>query len=54
MSDNDVACMPVGQCRELLVELQAVRLRVTALEQAVADYVRAVDDADQAPGGAGS
>jgi cytidine deaminase len=27
MSDDDVAYMPVGQCRELLVELQAVRLR---------------------------
>ncbi|MBW3550883.1 MAG: hypothetical protein KY442_08695 [Proteobacteria bacterium] len=54
MSDDDVACMPVGQCRQLLVELQAVRLRVTALEQAVADYVRAADDAGQGPGGAGS
>jgi hypothetical protein len=46
--------MPVGQCRELLVELQAVRLRVTRLEQAVGDYVRAVDDAEQGPGGVGS
>ena len=54
MTDDDVACMPVGQCRELLVELQAVRLRVTALEQAVAGYVSAVDDAAQRSGGAGS
>ncbi len=53
MSD-DVACMPVGQCRELLVELQAIRLRVTTLEQAVADYVQSVDDAAQGPGPATS
>lgn len=30
-------CMPVEQCRELLVELQQLRLRITALEQVVAD-----------------
>lgn len=40
MSADDVACTPVSQCRQLLVELPAVRLRVTALEQAVADDVR--------------
>jgi hypothetical protein len=33
-------CMPVEQCRELLVELQQLRLRLTALEQVVADAVQ--------------
>lgn len=51
MDDDDTACLPVGRCRELLVELQAVRLRVTALEQAVAEYVRTVDEAEQPVGG---
>lgn len=34
--------MPVGECRKLLVELQALRLRATALEEIVAGYVSAV------------
>jgi hypothetical protein len=38
-------CMPVEQCRELLVELQRMRLRLTALEQVVAN---AVQDGEQA------
>lgn len=33
-------CMPVEQCRELLVELQHLRLRITALEQVVANAVQ--------------
>jgi hypothetical protein len=38
-------CMPVEQCRELLVELQHLRLRVTALEQVVADAVQLGEEA---------
>lgn len=30
--------MPVGECRRLLVELQALRLRTTALEEVVAGW----------------
>ncbi len=33
-------CMPVEQCRELLVELQQLRLRLSALEQVVANAVQ--------------
>lgn len=33
-------CMPVEQCRELLVELQQLRLRLTALEQTIAHAVQ--------------
>lgn len=42
---EDVTCMPLDQCRDLLIELQAVRLRVTALEQAVAGYVQQAEGA---------
>lgn len=40
-------CMPVEQCRELLVELQQLRLRLTALEQVVASAVQDVEQAEQ-------
>lgn len=40
-------CMPIEQCRELLVELQQLRLRITALEQVVADVVQQGDDGEQ-------
>jgi hypothetical protein len=40
-------CMPLEQCRELLVELQQLRLRITALEQAVANVVQQGEDAAQ-------
>jgi hypothetical protein len=41
-------CMPLEQCRELLVELQQLRLRLTALEQVVANAVQqAGDEVDQ-------
>ncbi|MBA2532351.1 MAG: hypothetical protein H0V23_09655 [Nocardioidaceae bacterium] len=41
--DQQEACIPVGECRKLLVELQALRLRATALEEVVAGYVSAVE-----------
>jgi hypothetical protein len=41
-------CMPVEQCRELLVELQQLRLRLTTLEQVVASAVNDIEQADQA------
>jgi hypothetical protein len=40
-------CMPVEQCRELLVELQQLRLRLTALEQVVANAVQQGEKAEQ-------
>ncbi len=40
-------CMPVEQCRELLVELQQLRLRITALEQIVASAVQQGEDVEQ-------
>ncbi len=40
-------CMPVEQCRELLVELQQLRLRLTALEQVVANAVQQGEHAEQ-------
>ncbi len=40
-------CMPVEQCRELLVELQQLRLRLTALEQVVANAVQQGEQAEQ-------
>ena len=40
-------CMPVDQCRELLVELQQLRLRLTALDQTVADAVQVGEHARQ-------
>lgn len=36
-------CMPVEQCRELLVELQQLRVRITVLEQVVATAVNDVE-----------
>lgn len=48
MSDPTL-CMPVEQCRELLVELQQLRLRLTALEQTVADAVQVGEHAQQLP-----
>lgn len=39
--------MPVEQCRELLVELQQLRLRLTAIEQVVASAVNDVEQADR-------
>lgn len=47
-------CMPVEQCQELLVELQQLRLRLTALEQVVANAVQVGEQAQQLsrqPGG---
>jgi hypothetical protein len=41
-------CMPVEQCRELLVELQQLRLRLTTLEQVVASVVNDIEQTDQA------
>jgi hypothetical protein len=41
-------CMPVEQCRELLVELQQLRVRITALEQVVATAVNDVEQAEHA------
>ncbi len=35
--------MPVRECRKLQVELQALRLRATALEEVGAGYVSAVE-----------
>lgn len=40
-------CMPVEQCSELLVELQQLRLRLTALEQIVANAVQQGQEAVQ-------
>jgi hypothetical protein len=40
-------CMPLEQCRELLVELQQLRLRITALEQVVANAVQQGEAAQQ-------
>jgi hypothetical protein len=40
-------CMPVEQCQELLVELQQLRLRLTALEQVLADAVQVGEQAQQ-------
>ncbi len=40
-------CMPVEQCRELLVELQQLRLRITALEQVVANAVQQGQQTEQ-------
>jgi hypothetical protein len=39
-------CMPVEQCRALLVELQHLRLRITALEQVVANVVQQGEDVE--------
>jgi hypothetical protein len=40
--------MPLEDCRRLLVELQELRLRITTLEQAVADFVNAAEaESDQ-------
>lgn len=41
-------CMPVEQCRELLIELQQLRLRLTAMEQVVANAVQYGDQVEQA------
>jgi cytidine deaminase len=52
VTDEQSACMPLGECRQLLVELQALRLRATALEETVARFVNAVDRGeDPASGG---
>jgi hypothetical protein len=40
-------CMPLEQCRELLVELQQLRLRITALEQVVANVVQQSEEAEE-------
>jgi cytidine deaminase len=44
-------CMPVDQCRQLLVELQDLRLKITAMEQAGAEVVmgaqQRIPDTDQ-------
>jgi hypothetical protein len=40
-------CMPLEQCRELLVELQQLQLRITALEQVVANVVQQGGEAAQ-------
>jgi hypothetical protein len=37
------ACMPLEDCRRLLVELQELRLRISALEHSVADFVNKAD-----------
>jgi hypothetical protein len=41
-------CMPMEQCRKLLGELQQLRLRLTALEQVVANAVQDGEEAEQA------
>jgi hypothetical protein len=47
--DRASACMPLEDCRRLLVELQELRLRITTLEQSVADFVNSVEvEPDQA------
>lgn len=50
MTDTEM-CMPVDQCRQLLVELQDLRLKITAMEQAVAEVVKGaqqrIPDTDQ-------
>lgn len=51
MVDQQEACIPVGECRKLLVELQALRLRATALEEVVAGYVSAVEGGRARRGG---
>lgn len=44
MSESDFqACMSLEDCRRMLVELQELRLRLTMLEQSVADFVNQVD-----------
>jgi hypothetical protein len=45
--------MPVEQCQELLVELQQLRLRLTALEQVVANAVQVGEQAQQLSSQAG-
>lgn len=44
-------CMPVDQCRQLLVELQDLRLKITAMERAGAEVVKGaqqrIPDTDQ-------
>jgi hypothetical protein len=40
-------CMPLEQWPELLVELQQLRLRLTALEQVVANAVQHGQQAEQ-------
>lgn len=49
MTDSE-RCMPVDQCRQLLVELQNLRLKITAMEQAVADVVKGAQQATPEPG----
>lgn len=50
MTDTEM-CMPVGQCRQLLVELQDLRLKITAMEQAGTEVVKGaqqrISDTDQ-------
>ncbi len=48
MTDSEM-CMPVEQCQQLLVELQNLRLKITAMEQAVADVVKGAQQATPNP-----
>lgn len=41
-------CMPLDQCRQLLVELQDLRLEITTMEQAVAEVVNRAEPAADA------
>jgi cytidine deaminase len=49
VTDSEM-CMPVEQCRQLLVELQDLRLKITAMEQAVAEVVKGARQATPEPG----
>lgn len=42
MTDSN-ACMPLEDCRRMLLELQELRLRLTTLEQTVAGFVNSVE-----------
>lgn len=47
---NSEMCMPVEQCRQLLVELQDLRLKITAMEHAVADVLKGAQRPTPEPG----
>lgn len=43
VTESDSECMPLDDCRRLLTELQELRLRLTTLEQSVADFVNSAE-----------
>lgn len=49
MTDSEM-CMPVEQGRQLLVELQDLRLKITAIEHPVTDVLKAAQRPTPAPG----